>query len=122
MEKNRYFLADCEDKKRKSEQFSCHFDTILVDNSYILGLQLLDNQWAFRDFRSNARSPCGLHYNSQREKSGSERNCINMQFNISAHFSSVFNIYTHFKKKHFTPYQLPSQDGRNLRHVLLWTH
>ena len=33
VEKNRYFLADCEDKKRKSEQFSCHFDTTLVNNS-----------------------------------------------------------------------------------------
>ena len=83
MEQKRYFLADCEDKKRKSEQFSCHFDTTLADNPLFLGLQLLDNQCAFRDFRSNARSPSGLHYSPQREKSGSERNCINMQFNIS---------------------------------------
>ena len=68
MWQKRYFLADCEDKKRKSEQFSCHFDTILLNDSYILGLQLLDNQRVFQDFRSNARSPSGLHYNLQREK------------------------------------------------------
>ena len=83
MEQKRYFLADCEDKKRKSEQFSCQVDTTLVDNSLFLGLQLPDNQCVFQDFRSNARSPSGLHYSPQREKSGSERNCINMQFNIS---------------------------------------
>ena len=77
-------MADCEDKKRKSEQFSCQVDTTLVNNSLFLVLQLLDNQRAFQDFRSNARSPSGLHYNPQREKSGSERNCINMQFNISS--------------------------------------
>ena len=83
MGKKRYFLADCEDKKRKSEQFSCHFDTILVNNSLFLDLQLLDNQCIFQNFRSNERSLCGLHYSPQREKSGSERNCINMQFNNS---------------------------------------
>ena len=60
--KKGFFWADCEDKKRKSEQFSCHFDTTLADNPLFLGLQLLDNQCAFRDFRSNARSPSGLHY------------------------------------------------------------
>ena len=32
------FWADCEDKKRKSEQFSCQFDTTLVDNPLFLGL------------------------------------------------------------------------------------
>ena len=47
MGQKRQFLADCEDKKRKSEQFSCQLDTILVDNPRFLDLQLLDNQRAF---------------------------------------------------------------------------